>query len=117
VIVTIGGKRYGFIGTSVSSPELAGALAVVEQGLGGRLGNINYGLYELAAEQIGAGGAGAPAAQQYYHMNIPGYDGAYTSSVNGGYNYIYGNGSPDVRKLFGLTSYAAAGVPRTASNP
>jgi subtilase family serine protease len=131
VVVTIGAKdsvgtgaRFGFIGTSVSSPELAGATAVALQGLriqqgipGGRLGNINPSLYALAAIQNAAGAANAPAAQQFYHMNIPGYDGAYTSSVAGGYNYIYGNGSPDVRKLFGLTTYDAAGVPRTTTNP
>jgi subtilase family serine protease len=125
VIVTIGapagttgvGYRYGFIGTSVSSPELAGALAVVEQGLGGRLGNINPYLYSQSAAQIAAGAASAPAASQFYHMNTPGFDGAYTSSAAGGYNYIYGNGSPDVRNLFALTSLPAAGLPRTPSNP
>ena len=37
------------------------------------------------------------------------------SSYN--YNYVYGNGSPDVRKLFGLTAYKPAGVPQTATNP
>jgi subtilase family serine protease len=125
VVVTIGapagstgvGHRFGFIGTSVSSPELAGALALLVQAAGGRLGNINPALYELSALQIAAGGPSAPAAQQYYHMNIPGFDGAYTSTSAGGYNYIYGNGSPDVRKLFGLTGFAAAGVPRSPSNP
>jgi hypothetical protein len=53
-----------------------------------------------------------------YHRNIPGFDGFW----NGGfpsqhYDYIYGNGSPDVRKLFGLRGYPAAGLPQTPSNP
>jgi hypothetical protein len=50
-------------------------------------------------------------------MNIPGFDGAFTSSASGGYNYIYGNGSPDVRNLFQLTGSPPAGQPQTPSNP
>jgi subtilase family serine protease len=122
VVVTIGappgsngvGYRYGFIGTSVSSPELAGALALAVQYYGGRFGNINYDLYPIAGIQTAAGGASAPAADQFFHMGIPGFDGA--NSGGGTYNYIYGNGSPDVRTLFGL-SVPAAGDPRTPSNP
>ena len=50
-------------------------------------------------------------------MNIPGFDGAYTATANTGYNYIFGNGSPDIRNLFGLAALPAAGTPQTASNP
>jgi subtilase family serine protease len=137
VIVTIGGSRYGFIGTSVSSPEFAGALALLVESLStpnvpgsGRIGIVNYGLYAAGATQIAAGGASAPAGDQFYHMNIPGYDGYYTVTSGQGYNYIYGNGSPDVRNLFGFLhsgyspstanpfpSSAPAGIPRTISNP
>jgi hypothetical protein len=82
------------------------------------------------ATQIAAGGASAPVANQFYHMNIPGYDGYYTVTSGQGYNYIYGNGSPDVRHLFGyiyslytgtpnsvFTLGAAAGTPRSTTNP
>lgn len=137
VIVTIGGGRYGFIGTSVSSPEFAGALALLVESLStngvpgsGRIGNANLALYLSGATQIAAGGASAPAADQFYHMNIPGYDGYYTVTSGQGYNYIYGNGSPDVRHLFGnifdlytgvaanpFSLSAAAGTPRTTTNP
>jgi subtilase family serine protease len=125
VIVTIGappgsngvGHRFGFIGTSVSSPELAGALALLVEALGGPLGNINTALYTLSANQIAAGGAAAPLPLQYYHMAIPGFDGIYSSAPPNGYNYIYGNGSPNIRTLFGLTGVPAAGNPQTASNP
>jgi len=116
VFVTIGGSRYGFIGTSVASPELAGAAALAVEYYGGRLGNINPVLYALGATQIAAGGANAPAADQFFHMNINGFDGAFTATANKGYNYIYGNGSPDVRNLFGL-AVPAAGTPQTATNP
>lgn len=118
--VNFGGGFYGVIGTSVSSPEFVGALALFEQQLGKhhRQGNVNYYLYAMGALQSLAGGVNAPKALQFYHRNIPGFDGYY----NGGkpsfnYDYIYGQGSPDVRKLFGLEGYPAAGVPQTSTNP
>ena len=118
--VNFGGGFFGVIGTSVSSPEFLGALALYEQQLGKhhRQGNVNYYLYTMGALQSLFGGVNAPEALQFYHRNIPGFDGAY----NGGkpsynYDYIYGQGSPDVRKLFGLEKYPAAGVPQTPSNP
>ena len=66
------------IGTSSSSPQFAGVVAMMIQLAGGgsganppaagqpnapkgRLGNINPMLYSLAATQIAAGGATAPA--------------------------------------------------------
>ena len=111
------GTPEGYIGTSLSAPQFAGALALAEQYYGGRFGNVNYGLYALGAAQIAAGGANAPPADQFFHQNIAGYDGHYTQTPNGGYNYINGNGTPDVRILFNLTSLPAAGDPQTASNP
>ncbi len=116
--VGLGGGFYRTIGTSVSSPEFVGALLLYIQKTGGRVGNINTYLYTQGAAQTSHGGVTAPVAYQYYHRNIPGFDGSYpdtTPSQN--YNYINGNGTPDVRKLFGLTAYPAAGVPQTASNP
>ena len=119
--VGIGGDFIGLIGTSIASPEFAGALAVYEQQLGKRnhrLGNANYVLYAAGALQTLAGGDKAPSFMQFYHRNNPGYNGVYYDSFPSyNYNYVYGNGSPDVRKLFGMTGYPAAGVPQTASNP
>ncbi len=117
----IGGGFYGVIGTSVSSPEFVGALAVFEQQLGKkhhRLGNVNYYLYAAGALQTLAGGTNAPAPLQFYHRNNPGFNGVYNDDFPSyNYNYMYGNGSPDVRKLFGLTRYPAAGVSQTPTNP
>jgi subtilase family serine protease len=118
--VNFGGGFFGVIGTSVSSPEFLGALALFEQQLGKhhRQGNVNYYLYTMGALQALFGGVNAPEALQFYHRNIPGFDGYYNAgkpSYN--YDYIYGQGSPDVRKLFGLEKYPAAGVPQTPSNP
>jgi subtilase family serine protease len=118
--VGIGGGFYFTIGTSVSSPEFVGALAIFEQQFGKhhRLGNVNYFLYEQGALHSLFGGTHAPAALQFYHRNIPGFDGTYNGGFpSANYDYIYGNGSPDVRKLFGLHKYAPAGLPQTPSNP
>ena len=119
--VGVGGGFYGVIGTSVSSPEFVGALALFEQQFGRgnhRLGNANYYLYAAGALQTLAGGIQAPAATQLYHRNNPGYDGVAPDSFPSyNYNYVYGNGSPDVRKLFHMMQYPAAGVPQTATNP
>ncbi len=108
------------IGTSVASPEFVGALALFEQkqGRNHRVGNVNYYLYLKGAIQAFAGGSRAPAFLQYYHRNIPGNDGSWKgASPSQNYDYIYGNGSPDVRKLFDLTSHPAAGTPQTPGNP
>lgn len=118
--VGIGGGFYGVIGTSVSSPEFVGALALFEQKFGKfhRMGNVNYFLYTAGLVQTLFGGVNAPSGVQYFHRNIPGFDGYYNANdPSYNYNYIYGNGSPDVRKLFGLTGYPAAGIPQTPSNP
>lgn len=118
--VGAGGGFYGVIGTSVSSPEFVGALALFEQRFGRhhRLGNVNYFLYAAGAFQTLLGGVNAPAPFQFYRRNIPGNDGYWDASFPSyNYNYIYGNGSPDVRKLFGLAGFPAAGLPQTPSNP
>ena len=47
----ISGSFYGYIGTSLSSPDFVGLLALKIQSSGGRLGNENYDIYSLAAAQ------------------------------------------------------------------
>ena len=118
--VNYGGGFYGVIGTSVSSPEFVGALALFEQQLGRnhRIGNANYFIYAQGALQTLFGGTRAPAALQFFHRGIPGNDGYWAGGhPSANYDYIYGNGSPDVRKLFGLQAYPAAGTPQTSTNP
>jgi len=117
VIIWDGGATYGVIGTSVSSPEFVGALALRVQQTGGRLGNVNYYLYDRSLLQDLVGGILAPAQFQFYHRNIPGFDGYYhTGYLARDYNFITGNGTPDVRKLLDLGSLPA-GDPQTPSNP
>ena len=109
-VVYDGGTAYGVIGTSVSSPEFVGALALLVQ-LKGPQGNINPFLYSQAAAQNAGSGT-------FYHRAIPGFDGKFTNKTPGaGYDYLIGNGTPDIRSLFGMTALPAAGVPQTASNP
>ena len=115
--VGVGGGFFGVIGTSVSSPEFVGALALYEQ-FNHRQGNVNYLLYLAGAAQNAAGGASAPQQLQFYHRNTNGFDGLYNGAQpNANYSYIYGNGSPDVRKLFGFFAAAPAGLPQTPTNP
>ena len=111
VIIYGDGNRYGLIGTSVSSPEFVGAAALYIQ-KNGRQGNLNYYLYAQSAIQ---GESGAI----YYNQGIPGFDGAWsnTSTPAPNYTYLYGNGSPKVRRLFGFTDLPHAGDPQTPSNP
>lgn len=111
VITAVGGGAYGLIGTSVSSPDMAGVIALMEQNLGGaRLGNVNYLIYMLAvAQKVG---------YNSFHQGIPGNNGAFTSPAGvQGYNLVTGNGTPDVRNLILAPYYPPAGTPWTPSNP
>jgi subtilase family serine protease len=114
---TPNGGLFGVIGTSVSSPEFVGALALYIQKVG-RVGNVNPYLYSKGAAQTAQGGIRAASQYQYYRRDIPGFDGYYSQNYPSvEYNYIYGNGSPDVRKLFGFTNFNSAPAPQTGGNP
>jgi subtilase family serine protease len=108
-VLAFAGSFYGVIGTSVSAPEFAGALALAVQHGGHRLGNVNTLLYQKALLQ--SHHIGAPV----YRTNIQGFNGAeYTAPI---YNQVIGLGTPDIRALIGATSIAPAGIPQTATNP
>jgi subtilase family serine protease len=111
IAVGDGGGFFGFIGTSLSSPSFAGALALlVEQH--GRLGNVNPYLYSIAAKQAKEG-----AVAKYLHTEIPGFNGLIQSNISPTYNVSTGIGTPVVKELVGVGSAAAAGTPQTLSNP
>ena len=109
-IAVIGGQYFGLIGTSASSPEFAGFLAVREQQLGGRLGNANYYLYKLGAKNN---------VSEAYRQGIPGYNGVVTVKKGQlGYNPIIGLGTPFGQDFLGIYNKGvAAGNPQTATNP
>ena len=109
-----GGRQVGVIGTSVSSPEFAGAVALMIQAYG-RQGNLNTYIYTQAAAQNAD--LNNPAVA-FYHRDIPGFDGAYdTNFLTQPYNYMTGNGTPNLRLWLGVPQLKAAGNPQKPSNP
>ncbi len=117
VIVAIEGAFYGLIGTSVSSPELAGATAMLVEQYG-RMGNLNNYIYGIAAIQ-NLFGDNPELRTTAFHRSIPGYNGVVTNSVPGpNYNYTVGNGTPIVyRYVAAPFGTKPAGTPQTQSNP
>jgi subtilase family serine protease len=116
-IVWIGEAPALLIGTSSSSPEMAGVVAIAVEKSGGRLGNINPMIYGLSAVQTLLGGANAPAPFQFFHRNISGNNNGFKVKPGQAYSEVLGNGTLDVRNFLGLQGVAAAGAPGTASNP
>jgi subtilase family serine protease len=112
----LGGQLVSVIGTSVASPEFAGVAALLVQRSGGRVGNLNTYIYTQAAKKGSSGGGGFSAAQ-YYHRDIPGFDGLYHAAPNKPYNFITGTGTPNVHFWLGLPKFPVAGNPQTPSNP
>jgi subtilase family serine protease len=110
-IVVDGGDAYGVVGTSISSPEFAGLLAVEIGEYGTRLGNVNSLLYgEALVNQA------LPAP--FFHDRIAGFNGVVSvSSAPHAYNQIVGVGTPIAQDFVGLPFVARAGAPQTPTNP
>jgi subtilase family serine protease len=117
VIVWVNQVPELLIGTSASSPEMAGVVALAVESAGGRLGNVNPLIYGLSALQTLAGGAHAPAALQYFHRNISGNNNGYTVSPGQAYSEVLGNSTLDVKNFLLLPFAKPAGAPGTPSNP
>jgi subtilase family serine protease len=107
----IGGEEEGVIGTSASSPEFVGLLALKIQATGARLGNENYDIYSLAAAQ--AAGSG----NTVYRNDIEGNNGVYKSTTKGGYNLVIGNGTVYGANFVSGPATPVAGKPQTSTNP
>ncbi len=105
-----GGGYYGFVGTSLSSPQFAGAMAPFVA-INGRQGNFNNFLYTQAAKQAEG------STVQYFHTNIQGYNGVVLTDLNNAYSLSVGVGTPLVANLIGVPTAPLAGAPQTASNP
>lgn len=103
------GGFFGFIGTSLSSPDFAGLLALKIESAGGRVGNENYDIYSLAAAQENG------SSNQVYRQNNPGNNGFYKTAP--GYNLVLGNGTVIGTNFVRGPSLPAAGVPQTPTNP
>ncbi len=116
VYVALQGKFVGLIGTSVSSPELAGATALLIEQYG-RMGNLNNYIYAASAVQAYAGNLFGNAAK-IFHRSIPGYNGVVpNSSLGSAFNYTTGVGTPIVYRYVGAPFAQPAGLPQTSSNP
>jgi hypothetical protein len=74
-------------------------------------------LWAKGFSQTDLGGAKAAAPAQFFHKGQHGWDGVFDHSDSLGFDYMYGNGSPNMRTLFGMTNYAPAGEPETPTNP
>jgi subtilase family serine protease len=107
--VGIDGAFFGFVGTSASSPDFVGLLALKIESEGSRLGNENFDIYSLAAAQ--AAGSG----NKVYREDIPGNNGFYSTAH--GYNLVLGNGTVIGNDFVRGPALPAAGVPQTPSNP
>ena len=117
VIVWIGGGPALLIGTSASSPEMAGVLALAVELNRGRLGNVNPMIYALSAVQTIAGGANAPKALQFFHRDISGDNNGYKVKPGQAYSEVLGNSTLDVRNFLLQQGIPAAGAPDSPSNP
>jgi subtilase family serine protease len=107
----IGGQQEGVIGTSASSPEFAGLVALKIESTGGRLGNENFDIYSLAAAQ--ANGSG----NTVFREDIQGNNGLYKATIKGGYNLVIGNGTVIGGDFVRGPGLPVAGKPQTPSNP
>ena len=116
-IVWVAGVPQLLIGTSSSSPEMAGVLALAVELNGGRLGNVNPLIYALSAVQTIFGGADAPPALQYFHRNISGDNNGFKVKPGQAYSEVLGNSTLDVKNFLQLQGAAPAGTPSTPSNP
>jgi subtilase family serine protease len=115
-IVWIGGNPNVLIGTSSSSPQIAGVLALEVELQGSRLGNANNLIYHLAALQSAASGKTANLSQ-FFHRNIVGNNNGYTSAPGQAYNPVVGTGTLFVKSFLGIPTAAPAGTPSTPTNP
>jgi subtilase family serine protease len=116
-IVWIGGVPDLVIGTSSSSPQMAGVLALAVELNHGRLGNVNPLIYSLSALQTITGGERAPQEFQFFHRDISGNNNGFTVVPGQAYSEVLGNSTLDVKNFLQLQAAAAAGTPNTASNP
>lgn len=114
-IIWVGGGLAEVIGTSASSPEMAGVLALDVE-LNGRLGNVNPLFYNMSFLQTVLGRL-APEERDVFHRNITGNNNGFTVKPGDAYSTVLGNGTINVKNFLRLQKAAPAGVPGTATNP
>jgi subtilase family serine protease len=94
-LICLNGQIYSIAGTSAAAPSFGGLMALVAERTNARVGNVNPGLYTLAANQASSGAA-------VFHdvtsgnNSVPGVTG-YTAAA--GYDLATGLGSVDAFQL------------------
>jgi subtilase family serine protease len=116
VFIIFNGGVGEVIGTSSSSPQMAGVLALEVELQGSRLGNYNNTIYHLATLQSNASGKTANLSQ-FFHRNISGNNNGYTVSPGQAYSPVLGVGTVFIKTFLGIPNVAPAGTPGTPSNP
>jgi subtilase family serine protease len=96
-LVWIGGTFTPVIGTSASSPDIAGVIALMVSLTGGRLGFMNPYIYEVEK---------ALGAKAFHHAAISGNNGHY--AVKAPYDMVIGNGTLDVREFMSKVANGAS---------
>jgi subtilase family serine protease len=114
-IIFIGGGIGIVIGTSASSPEMAGVLALDVE-LNGRLGNVNPLIYNMSFLQTVTAPLAAKSAL-IFNRDIKGDNNGFKVKPGDAYSTVLGNGTIDVKNFLGLQNAAPAGIPGTATNP
>ena len=95
-IVTPGLGLFPVYGTSATAPAFAGIAALLNERAGGRLGNLNPTLYELARRQFENRAPPIFRDVTSGDNSVPGVPGF---SAGPGYDAVTGLGSPDVPAL------------------
>jgi subtilase family serine protease len=112
VYLYLGGSIVEVIGTSASSPEFAGLLAVRLAKTKVPLGNANAFIYSLAANNYKS------PAFKYFRQGIVGNNGVVDARAGvQGWNQINGVGTPYGEIFADLGGHPFAGIPQTATNP
>jgi subtilase family serine protease len=110
--VYLGGSIFEVIGTSASTPEFAGLLAVRIAKTHVPLGNANAFIYSLAANNH------KNPAYSYFRQGIPGNNGVVNVRAGvEGWNQITGVGTPYAEIFTDLGGHPLAGIPQTPTNP
>ncbi len=102
----------GVLGTSASTPALAGFTALLLQKAGGRQGNLNPTLYALGAAQYGGSGSSVYHDITTGDISVPGVTGP---SAGPGYDRATGLGSIDGKALLAAWPAALPPAPADAS--
>jgi kumamolisin len=109
-LLVLGGQFSNAVGTSASSPDIAGLFALKVKLSKKRIGLQNPFIYQRAREQRNGTLIGA-----FHHARISGNNGKY--GVRAPYDMVIGTGTIDARRFLGVTRLPPSGIRGSRSNP